>query len=53
MSATVTFLVLNAIAVSLRLYVRLGLVKAFGWDDVVLVLAYVSFLPPFSQLATT
>lgn len=52
-SATVTFLVLNAIAVSLRLYVRLGLVKAFGWDDVVLVLAYVSFLPPFCQLATT
>lgn len=47
------FLTLNTIVVSLRLYVRLWLKKsAFGWDDVFLILTYVSIqrLPIFLLL---
>lgn len=39
----VFFLTLNTIVVGLRLYVRLWLKKsAFGWDDVFMILTYVS-----------
>ncbi|KAL3478945.1 hypothetical protein BJX99DRAFT_93675 [Aspergillus californicus] len=40
------FLTLSAIAVILRCYVRLRIVKAFGWDDFIMILAmlfYVAF----------
>ena len=38
------FLTLSSIAVILRCYVRLRIVKAFGWDDGVMIVAMVSFL---------
>lgn len=36
------FLLLSTIALSLRLYVRGFMIKAFGWDDILLCVAYVS-----------
>lgn len=41
----ILFLVMNAFAVSARIYCRAVLVKAFGWDDVFIGLAFVSFSP--------
>jgi hypothetical protein len=38
----VTFLVLVWISVSTRIYVRLFMIRAFGWDDATLVMASVS-----------
>ena len=37
-----TFAVLAWISVSLRSYVRLRIVKSFGWDDGLIVVALVS-----------
>lgn len=38
-TVTVIFLGLSFIAVSLRCFVRIKLVKAFGWDDALMVFA--------------
>jgi hypothetical protein len=38
------FLALSTIAVLLRCYVRLRIVKAFGWDDGFMILAMVCSL---------
>lgn len=38
---TVVFLGLSFISVCLRCFVRLRLVRAFGWDDALMVLAMV------------
>ncbi len=38
---TVVFLVLSFVAVALRCFARLRLVRAFGWDDSLMVLAMV------------
>lgn len=46
-----TFMTLAFITVALRCYVRLRLVKAFGWDDGSMVVAMVSYL--FSLLSYT
>lgn len=46
-AAMVAFLVVNLVVVLLRCYVRLWLVKAYGIDDVFLLLAYVSLKPTF------
>ncbi|OJJ63055.1 hypothetical protein ASPSYDRAFT_144837 [Aspergillus sydowii CBS 593.65] len=43
----VTFVALSSISVALRCYVRLRVVKAFGWDDFVMILAMVFLLPLF------
>lgn len=40
-AVTAVFLGISLVAVSLRCFVRLRLVKAFGWDDTVMVLAMV------------
>lgn len=40
-AVTGVFLAISFIAVSLRCYVRLRVVKAFGWDDGTMVLAMV------------
>jgi hypothetical protein len=37
-----TFLVLVWISLSTRIYVRLFMIRAFGWDDATLVMASVS-----------
>lgn len=42
------FVALSSISVALRCYVRLRIVKAFGWDDFVMILALVFFLPGFN-----
>lgn len=42
---TVVFLGLSFIAVSLRCFVRLRVVKAFGWDDALMVFAMVCGVP--------
>lgn len=36
------FLLISAIALSLRIYVRGFMIKAFGWDDILLCAAFVS-----------
>lgn len=41
------FLALASVAVILRCYVRVRLVKGFGWDDFVMILAMVLCLPRF------
>lgn len=38
---TLVFLIVSFIAVALRCFVRLRLVKAFGWDDALMVFAMV------------
>jgi cation-transporting ATPase 13A1 len=38
---TLVFLILSFISVALRCFVRLRLVRAFGWDDSLMVLAMV------------
>lgn len=38
----VFFTVLNTITVGLRVFTRIKLTKAFGWDDVVLIFTHVS-----------
>lgn len=43
------FMVANTLAMAARAWVRLALMKLYGWDDVVLVLAYVSASPPDQQ----
>lgn len=48
----VTFVALSSISVALRCYVRLRVVKAFGWDDFVMILAMV-FLLPVSNCCST
>lgn len=40
---TTVFLGISFIAVCLRCFVRLRLVKAFGWDDALMVFAMVLF----------
>jgi len=39
------FFVLSGIAIALRIYVRARLLKHFGADDWVMIVAYVSFIP--------
>jgi hypothetical protein len=39
------FLTVASIAVILRCYVRLCIVKAFGWDDTVMIFSMVFSLP--------
>lgn len=39
------FLALATVATALRCYVRLVIVKAFGWDDVIMLLALVRLCP--------
>jgi cation-transporting ATPase 13A1 len=39
---TIIFLGISFIAVCLRCFVRLWVVRTFGWDDVMMVLAMVS-----------
>lgn len=46
MGVMILFLTLNFFAVGARYYVRLFLVKAFGWDDIFIGLAYVSSSSP-------
>lgn len=46
----ILFLVLNTFAVGARIYCRAFLVKAFGWDDVFIGLAYVNNSHPHSSL---
>jgi hypothetical protein len=48
-SVAASFGALAWFAVSLRLYVRLKLVKCFGWDDGLMVLALVS-IPSINHL---
>jgi hypothetical protein len=40
------FLSLSSVAVILRCYVRLRIVKAFGWDDIVMIFAMVYLSSP-------
>lgn len=40
-AVTIAFLIISLAAVSLRCFVRLKLVKAFGWDDGLMLLAMV------------
>ncbi|KAF3764195.1 hypothetical protein M406DRAFT_71243 [Cryphonectria parasitica EP155] len=42
--AMVTFIIVNLIAVSMRMYVRLWLVKAFGLDDFFLLLSFLGYI---------
>ena len=53
----VVMLVLAVIAVALRCFVRIHILRAFGWDDGLMIAAMVSSLPTLqvtfsSQLAT-
>lgn len=43
LTVTVTFLVILAISVYLRCFVRTRVVQAFRWDDTLMVLAMVGF----------
>lgn len=45
------FLVLTTIFVSMRLYCRLYIQKAFGWDDGFAAAAWVTYLGPLSNVA--
>jgi uncharacterized membrane protein len=40
---------ISVIAVSLRSFVRLSIVRAFGWDDGLMVAALVSYLLPWHE----
>jgi hypothetical protein len=40
--AMITFLVLNTITVGLRVYVRTAISKSFGYDDIAMLVAFVS-----------
>lgn len=40
-AVTAVFLGISFVAISLRCYVRLRIVKAFGWDDTVMLMAMV------------
>jgi hypothetical protein len=40
---------ISVIAVSLRSFVRLSIVRAFGWDDGLMVAALVSYLLPWYE----
>lgn len=40
----VTFFVLVWVSIATRVYVRLFMIRAFGWDDVTLLMASVSFV---------
>lgn len=42
-AASTFFLVLNALVMIARVFVRIKLIRAFGWDDGLLLLAFVSF----------
>ena len=44
------FLALATVATALRCYVRLAIVKAFGWDDAIMLLALVRLVPVVEQL---
>lgn len=39
MGVTISFFVVNFVVVSLRMYCRLFLVRRFGWDDKLMVIA--------------
>ena len=43
MAVAAVFMAVAAVTVILRCYVRLFLVKAFGWDDGAMVIAMVKF----------
>lgn len=45
-------LAVNLFAVTARIYVRGVLVKAFGWDDVFVILSYVSFSPNYESISS-
>jgi len=47
---TIAFLILSWTAVSLRMYVRALMIKNFGWDDAVMLLAAVGFHRTDSQM---
>lgn len=50
----VFFTVLTTITVGLRLFVRMKLCKgAFGWDDIALVITWVSQNPPREERAVS
>jgi hypothetical protein len=40
---SVVMLIISIVTVSLRVFVRVYLVRAFGWDDVLMVAALVRF----------
>jgi len=43
-AVSATLLALTTVSLALRLYVRTFLIRALGWDDALLILAYVSML---------
>lgn len=43
--ASIAFLIPVWVSIVLRIYVRVCMVKAFGWDDAIMILAAVSPLP--------
>ncbi|KAI2623641.1 hypothetical protein GGS21DRAFT_541386 [Xylaria nigripes] len=44
LAASIVFLVINSFVVFLRVYVRIYVVRSFGWDDCVLLLTYIGFV---------
>lgn len=51
-AVAITFVSLAAITVILRTYVRVFLVKAFGWDDAWMIIALVSSIAMVHSLFT-
>lgn len=49
-SVMTTFVIVNAIALAARVYVRLFIVNAFGHDDWMLLLTYVSVCDQFQRV---
>jgi hypothetical protein len=47
---TSVFLAISLISVALRIFVRTRIVRAFGWDDTIMVVAMVSTPPPFASI---
>jgi hypothetical protein len=46
---TSVFLGISLVSVALRIFVRTRIVRAFGWDDSIMVLAMVSTAPPLPR----
>lgn len=46
---SIIMMLISVIAVSLRIFVRLNIVRAFGWDDGLMVAALVSYLLPWYE----
>ena len=49
---TSIFLAISLISVALRIFVRTRIVRAFGWDDSIMVLAMVSTPSPLPRFVT-